>query len=120
MNDIESVMAREIAQIASAYQTDRTGHAPASVTVVLSDETLVITLHDALTPAEKALALHPAARPKCRIFIDSCFLARPAHCGKRLRESRVARCAKRPPKLSRLQVPWCTPLRPETSCKCFD
>jgi uncharacterized protein YbcI len=75
MNDIESAMAREIAQIAIAYQTERTGHAPASVTVVLSEETLVITLHDALTPAEKALALHPAGAAKVQDFHRQLFLS---------------------------------------------
>lgn len=57
MNDSESALAQQVAKVAIAYQTERTGHAPASVTVVLSEDTLVITLHDALTPAEKALAL---------------------------------------------------------------
>jgi uncharacterized protein YbcI len=33
---------------------------PAWVTVVLSEDTLVITLHEALSPAEKALAKSPA------------------------------------------------------------
>jgi uncharacterized protein YbcI len=57
MNVTESAMAQEVAKVAIANQTERTGHAPASVTVVLSEDTLVITLHDALTPAEKLLAL---------------------------------------------------------------
>jgi uncharacterized protein YbcI len=51
-----SKMAEEIAQAASALQTQRTGHAPKSVAVVLSDDTLVITLHESLSPAEKSLA----------------------------------------------------------------
>ena len=57
MNVTESAMAQEVAKVAIACQTERTGHAPASVTVVLSEDTLVITLNDALTPAEKSLAL---------------------------------------------------------------
>jgi uncharacterized protein YbcI len=73
MNDIESAMAQEIAQVAIAYQTERTGHAPASVTVVLSDETLVITLHDALTPAEKALALNAAGAAQVQDFHRQLF-----------------------------------------------
>ena len=75
MNDTESVMAQEIAEAAIAYQTERTGHAPASVTVVLSDETLVITLHDALTPAQKALALSPAGAVQVQEFHRQLFLA---------------------------------------------
>jgi uncharacterized protein YbcI len=49
-------MAEQIAQAVCAFQHQSTGHAPKAVTVVLSDDTLVITLHDALTPAERALA----------------------------------------------------------------
>jgi len=49
-------VANEIARAASAFEQRRTGHAPKSVTVILSGDTLVITLHGALTPAEKALA----------------------------------------------------------------
>ena len=56
MNKLESTMAQQVAQAASEFQQKRTGHAPKSVTVNLSDQTLVITLHGALSPAEKALA----------------------------------------------------------------
>ena len=49
-------MAQQVANAASDFQLQRTGHAPKAVTVVLSDDTLVITLHEALSPAEKALA----------------------------------------------------------------
>jgi uncharacterized protein YbcI len=49
-------MAQQIAQAASAFEQERTGLAPSAVTVVLSEETLVITLHGALSPAEKALS----------------------------------------------------------------
>lgn len=44
-------------KIIVAFEQGRTGnHGPKSVTVVLSEGTLVITLHNALSPAEKALA----------------------------------------------------------------
>ncbi len=56
MNDTESGLARQIAEAASAFQQARTGHAPKAVTVVLSEDTLVVTLHEALTPAERDLA----------------------------------------------------------------
>ena len=49
-------MAQQIGHAASAFEQKRTGHGPQSVNVVLSEDTLVITLHGALTPAEKALA----------------------------------------------------------------
>src|SRR5881409_3451046 len=60
MNDSKSTMAQQIAQAAIAFEQRRTGnHVPKSVTVVLSEGTLVITLHEALSPAEKVLAMTP-------------------------------------------------------------
>ena len=73
MNHSESEMAKQIAQLAIAYQKERTGHAPASVTVVLSEDTLVITLHDALTPAEKALALNKEGAAQVQEFHRQLF-----------------------------------------------
>ncbi len=49
-------MAEQIALAATAFQQQRTGHEPKSVSVVLSGDTLVVTLHGALSPAEQALA----------------------------------------------------------------
>jgi len=49
-------MAQQIAEAASRFEQQRTGLAPSSVTVVLSEETLVITLHGALSLAERALS----------------------------------------------------------------
>ena len=61
MNKSKETMAQQIAQAAIAFEQRRTGnHGPKSVTVVLSEGTLVITLHDALSPAEQALAKNPA------------------------------------------------------------
>lgn len=56
MEETTLTMAQQIAQVASAFEQQRTGHAPQSVTVVLSDNTLVVTLHGALSPAERAMA----------------------------------------------------------------
>jgi uncharacterized protein YbcI len=56
MNESGTAVAKELAEIALTMQTTRTGHAPAAVTVVASDETVVVTMHEALTPAEKILA----------------------------------------------------------------
>jgi uncharacterized protein YbcI len=69
-------MAQQVAQTASKLQLKRTGHAPKAVTVVLSEGTLVITLHGALTPAEQATALLPDGAAKVqefhrRLFADS-------------------------------------------------
>jgi len=49
-------MAQQIGHAASAFEQVRTGHVPKSVTVVLSDDTLVITLRGVLTHAERVLA----------------------------------------------------------------
>jgi uncharacterized protein YbcI len=69
-------IAQQVAQAASAFQRQRTGHAPQAVTVVLSENTLVITLHGALTPAEQAMAGDPAGAAQVqefhrRLFADS-------------------------------------------------
>jgi uncharacterized protein YbcI len=55
-NKLSSTVAQQLAEAASAFEERLTGHAPKSVTVVLNDTTLVITLHGALSPAERALA----------------------------------------------------------------
>lgn len=52
----ESDVTQQLAEAVSAFQKQSTGHAPRAVTVVLSQDTLVITLPEALTPAEKAVA----------------------------------------------------------------
>lgn len=51
-----STVAQQIAEAVSAFQKQSTGHLPKAVSVVLSEDTLVITLREALTPAEKNLA----------------------------------------------------------------
>jgi uncharacterized protein YbcI len=67
-------IAKRIAQAAIAFEKRRTGHAPKSVTVVLSENTLVITLHGALSPAEKALARSPAGATQVQEFHRQLFL----------------------------------------------
>jgi uncharacterized protein YbcI len=54
-----SMMAHRVALAASAFHEKYTGHAPKAVTVVLSENTLVITLHEALSEAEKVLSQSP-------------------------------------------------------------
>ncbi len=49
MSENERSMAQQVAQAASALQKHRTGHAPRAATVVVSGETLVLTLDTALT-----------------------------------------------------------------------
>ena len=76
MDESKLTMAQQIAEAASAFEQLRTGHGPKSVTVVLSEDTLVVTLHGALSPAEKALAQTPAGAAQVQdfhrqLFIDS-------------------------------------------------
>ena len=59
MKELDPTMAQQVAQTISLFQEQRTGHTPKAVTVVLSDDTLVVTLHEALSPAEKALSRTP-------------------------------------------------------------
>jgi uncharacterized protein YbcI len=66
--------AQQIAQAAGDFEARRTGHAPKSVTVVLSGDTLVITLHGALSPAEKAVAQSPAAAAQLRDYHRRLFV----------------------------------------------
>ncbi len=66
-------MAKQIAQAAIAFEQKRTGHTPKSVTVVMSDNTLMITLHGALSPAEVALAKSPAGAAQVQDFHRQLF-----------------------------------------------
>ena len=74
MNKSESNMAQQIAQAAIAFEQRRTGnHVPKSVTVVLSEGTLVITLHEALSPAERTLAKTSAGAAQVQEFHRQLF-----------------------------------------------
>ena len=68
MNEVDLNIAEQLARVASRFQEQRTGHSPKAVTVVLGEDTLVVTFHDALTPAEKALAKSPAGAARCGRF----------------------------------------------------
>jgi uncharacterized protein YbcI len=74
VDDTKSTMAQQFAQAAIAFEQRRTGsHVPKSVSVVLSEGTLVITLHDALSPAEKELAKTPAGTAQMQEFHRQLF-----------------------------------------------
>ncbi len=81
MEKLASSVAQQIAEAAIAFQQQRTGHEPKSVAVILSENTLVITLHGALSPAETALAKSPAGAAQVQefhrqLFSDSADLLR--------------------------------------------
>jgi uncharacterized protein YbcI len=73
MNNSQLTMAEQVARAVRDFQQQRTGHAPESVTVVLSEGTLVVTLHGALTPAEKALSRTPEGAAQVREFHRELF-----------------------------------------------
>ena len=73
MNNANSHIAQQLAHVASVLQQQRTGLAPKAVTAVLSEDTLVVTLHDALTPAEKALARTPQGAAQVQEFHRQLF-----------------------------------------------
>ena len=66
-------MAQQLAQAARTLQAERTGHAPKAVTVVLSEGTLVITRHGALTPAKEAMAAAPGGAARVQEFHRQLF-----------------------------------------------
>ena len=68
-----AAMSKELADIALAMQSERTGHTPKAVTVVASDETVVVTLQEALTPAEKILVRTEAGASKVEDYHRALF-----------------------------------------------
>jgi uncharacterized protein YbcI len=73
MKETNQTMAEQVAHTVRDFQQQRTGHAPKSVTVVLSEGTLVVTLHEALSPAEKALSQTPKGAAQVREFHRELF-----------------------------------------------
>ena len=73
MEKLDPSVAQQIARAAVAFQQQRTGHEPKSVAVVLSGDTLLITLHGALSPAEQALAQNPAGAAQVQDFHKQLF-----------------------------------------------
>ena len=65
--------ARAIAEAAHTLAHRQTGRVPKSVTAVLSEDTLVITLQGALSPAEEALAQSPEGAAEVQEFYRQLF-----------------------------------------------
>jgi uncharacterized protein YbcI len=59
IKDFTASMADRIATAAGAFQLRQTGRSPAGTTVVLKDQTLVITMTGALSQAERVLSQDP-------------------------------------------------------------
>ncbi|MBP7936338.1 MAG: DUF2294 domain-containing protein [Phycisphaerae bacterium] len=75
MDESGPTMARQIAEVAVAFERQRTGHAPKAVNVILGQDTLVITLRGALSSAEKALAANPTGAAQLRELHRQLFAA---------------------------------------------
>lgn len=73
MKPTDSTIEQKLAHVASIFHLQRTGHAPKAVTVVLSEDTLVVTLHEALTLAERALAQSSAGTIQVQEFHRQLF-----------------------------------------------
>lgn len=71
--EVKQSSAQRIALAAVAFEKKRTGHAPHSVTVVLGGDTIVVTLHGALSPAELSLAATAAGATKIQEFHRGLF-----------------------------------------------
>ena len=74
-NQRDQTIEQQIAEVVNEFQNKITGHNPTAVTVVLSEETLVITLCDALSPAEKVLAKSAEGAAQIQEFHRQLFAA---------------------------------------------
>lgn len=75
MADSTPTMAEQIAMAATTSQKQRTGHGPKAVSVVLGGDTLVVTLHGTLSPAELALSQTSDGAAKVQEFHRQLFLS---------------------------------------------
>jgi uncharacterized protein YbcI len=73
MDKTELTVIQQLAEAARTFQMQQTGRAPSDVTVVLEKDTLIVTLHEALSPAEQALARSPEGAANLREFHQELF-----------------------------------------------
>ena len=77
MKKPHSGMAQQIAEAVSAFEQRTESHLPKSMTVVLCDHTLVITLRGALSPIEHALAQSSNGAAQLQEFHRDLFADQP-------------------------------------------
>jgi len=68
-----SSIAQQVAVAIRDFQQQRTGHAPAAVNVVLSNDTVVITLRNALSGAERLLSRTPEGASQVQEYHQRLF-----------------------------------------------
>ena len=73
MDKIKPTVTEQLAQAARNFQTKQTGRAPTNVTVVISEDTLVFTLHEVLSPAEQTLAKSAEGAANLREYHQQLF-----------------------------------------------
>ena len=83
---LEIWTAKQLADVAYQFEKHRTGRTPESVTAVLIEDTLVITLREALSTSEKELAKTPVGAAQVRELHRQLFLT---SCGSLLQEIEV-------------------------------
>ena len=82
MVDPKLSVAERVADVAATYQLQVTGHAASAVSVVISEDVLVVTLHGALSDAERSLAQSPEGARRVQEFHREMF----AHSSQQLRD----------------------------------
>ena len=78
--------AKQVADVVRQFEKQRTGRMPVSVTAALEDDSLVITLHGELSPAEIDLATTPDGAAEVQELHRQLFLT---SCGSLLKEIEV-------------------------------
>ena len=71
----DQTTAQQIAEAASAFERRRSGFGPQSVSVVVSGDILVVTLHSALSRAEKAMTASAAGAAQVQEEYRQLFLS---------------------------------------------
>ena len=75
MTEARPTIAQQIAGAAIAFQREATGISPESCTVLMGEQTLVVTLQDALSLAEKQMARTPEGAARVNEFHRRLFQA---------------------------------------------
>ena len=68
-----STIDEQLAQAVRRFHQQQTGHMPKDVTISLNEDTLVVTLHEAFSPAEQAMAKNPEGAAKLRELHQQLF-----------------------------------------------
>jgi uncharacterized protein YbcI len=73
MDRTKLTVIQQLADAARTFQLQQTGRAPSDVTVIMDKDTLIVTLHEALSPAEQALAQSAEGATNLREFHQRLF-----------------------------------------------